>query len=195
MNVTGASFTASDLAGNSVFWVIAVNIVCFVCMLVMLSSSRVKDKFFELPKIIQKPPVFFISGPPCILAFLAQPEITPQTLAVLVPGIILCFAGCIVVVLAFGKIGVVPSFRQKDQVITTGAYGVVRHPVYTGAILFVLGLALALNALYALIYAPVFALLFWLGTVFEERELIKEYGDEYREYRTKTKSRLVPYII
>lgn len=186
--------TLDDLLGNPISWVIAVNIASFIGMLTILSNSSIKDKFFELPRIIQKPVVFFVSGPPCILPFLSQPEITSLSLSVLIPGIFVALVGCTVVVFAFGKIGVIPSFKGKDQVITTGIYGVVRHPIYAGVILLVLGLALALNALYALIYVPVFALLFWLCTAVEERELIKEYGDEYRQYQAKTKSRLIPYL-
>ena len=71
---------------------------------------------------------------------------------------------------------------------------VVRNPIYTGNILIVFGLALSVQAVYALWYVPVVAVLFAILCRIEERGLMEEYGAEYRDYRQHGHYRLIPYI-
>jgi protein-S-isoprenylcysteine O-methyltransferase Ste14 len=80
------------------------------------------------------------------------------------------------------------------RLVTVGAYGVVRHPVYLGALLIWFGLALAyLNTtvfLIALLYV-VPAYLLYIGS--EERMMVEFFGETYREY-ARTVPRLIPRV-
>ncbi|QQS41683.1 MAG: isoprenylcysteine carboxylmethyltransferase family protein [Acidobacteriota bacterium] len=81
---------------------------------------------------------------------------------------------------------------EEQQVVSRGLYGYVRHPIYTGDVLLLLGLELALNSwlvLGILFLAPAV----FLKAVKEEEMLVRELPG-YDSYRARTK-RFVPYLI
>ena len=83
---------------------------------------------------------------------------------------------------------------SKDQkVISSGLYSIVRHPMYTGGLLIVLGTPLALASLWGLV---VFALsVIWLvGRLVHEEKFLSANLAGYNQYRDKVQYRLVPYI-
>jgi protein-S-isoprenylcysteine O-methyltransferase Ste14 len=78
------------------------------------------------------------------------------------------------------------QLREQHALITTGAYARVRHPLYTGMLVFGAGFALltahwlfALFELSMIIFLP-------LRIPKEEAMLIEEFGDEYRQYMQRT---------
>jgi protein-S-isoprenylcysteine O-methyltransferase Ste14 len=83
---------------------------------------------------------------------------------------------------------------NKDQkLIDTGLYGHIRHPLYTGAILMILGLPIALGSWISLIPAALGSLALIVRIRFEEKMLI-EGMDGYEEYLTRVKYKLIPKI-
>ena len=82
---------------------------------------------------------------------------------------------------------------EGQKVISTGAYSIVRHPMYLGSIIMILFTPIALGSWWAV---PVFALyipvLIW-RIINEERVLLRDLPG-YREYSMKRPYRLVPYI-
>ncbi len=83
---------------------------------------------------------------------------------------------------------------NKDQeLIDTGLYGHVRHPLYSGAILMIFGVPIALGSWISLIPATIGVLSFIIRIKFEEKMLIKGM-DGYEEYRTRVKYKIIPRI-
>jgi protein-S-isoprenylcysteine O-methyltransferase Ste14 len=83
---------------------------------------------------------------------------------------------------------------NKDQkLIDTGIYGHVRHPLYSGAILMILGMPIALGSWISLILAAIGILSLIIRIKFEEEMLIKGM-DGYEEYRTRVKYKIIPKI-
>jgi len=83
---------------------------------------------------------------------------------------------------------------NKDQkLIDTGLYGHVRHPLYSGAILMILGLPIALGSWISLIPAAIGILSLIVRIKFEEEMLIKGL-DGYKEYRIRVKYKIIPKI-
>jgi protein-S-isoprenylcysteine O-methyltransferase Ste14 len=85
---------------------------------------------------------------------------------------------------------------QTDRghyVITEGPYRFVRHPGYTGAIIFFFATALLLGSVYALIPVVVTIAIIVIRTYLEDVTLQRELPG-YTDYTRKTKSRLVPGI-
>ena len=83
--------------------------------------------------------------------------------------------------------------RRGHELVTNGIYRVVRHPIYFGAILVVLGMPIGTASWIAL---PPMLLLIPLVVYrmgIEERLLLAEFGDDYRAYMKRTK-RLVPFL-
>jgi protein-S-isoprenylcysteine O-methyltransferase Ste14 len=85
------------------------------------------------------------------------------------------------------------DIKKEQKLIDTGLYGHVRHPLYTGAILMILGLPIALGSWISLIPAAVGSLALVIRIRFEEKMLI-EGMDGYEEYRTRVKYKLIPKI-
>lgn len=83
--------------------------------------------------------------------------------------------------------------ERGHTVCTTGPYRIVRHPMYVGVILTVLGIPVLLGSLYALIPAALIAALFILRTALEDRTLRQELPG-YAEYARDVRWRLVPGI-
>jgi len=83
-----------------------------------------------------------------------------------------------------------PNGQRKGKLIHDGIYRVIRHPRYLSAGVGVIANTLFIN--YAGMYILILLLLpvGYLMIVFEERELIERFGDEYRNYQ-----RGVPRII
>jgi protein-S-isoprenylcysteine O-methyltransferase Ste14 len=73
---------------------------------------------------------------------------------------------------------------EKGQLVTGGLYKYIRHPIYTGAILFLWASPQLSWNLLALKFA--FTLYFFIGGMVEEKKLVEDFGDEYRAYRMKT---------
>ena len=96
--------------------------------------------------------------------------------------------------LSFLKIGAVPSIT-KAGLKTSGVYRMVRHPIYSGTLIVFAGLNLYNSSAIPLFYFPVSLLLYYLMTYFEEKDLLKIYGEEYINYRGIVKFRLIPFII
>jgi protein-S-isoprenylcysteine O-methyltransferase Ste14 len=85
---------------------------------------------------------------------------------------------------------------QTDRghaIATSGPYAVVRHPMYAGAILFLLGTPLLLGSWFGLGLAPIIVLGFALRAVLEERTLSARFPD-YANYAARVRYRFVPLI-
>lgn len=83
---------------------------------------------------------------------------------------------------------------EADQpLVSTGLYGLVRHPMYTGAAVMMVGTPLALGSLWGLLgvaaSAPVI-----VARIRDEEQMLTEELTGYPEYRTRVRYRLVPYL-
>jgi len=78
----------------------------------------------------------------------------------------------------------------EHKVITTGPYAVVRHPMYSGSILWFFSMSIALGSLYGLIPVVFITILLIVRISYEEK-LLHEELEGYTEYTKKVKKRLV----
>jgi protein-S-isoprenylcysteine O-methyltransferase Ste14 len=85
---------------------------------------------------------------------------------------------------------------QKDRghaIATTGPYAYVRHPMYAGAILFLIGIPLLLGSWYGLALAPILVVAFAIRAVLEER-ILQAQLPGYADYAARVRYRFVPLI-
>jgi protein-S-isoprenylcysteine O-methyltransferase Ste14 len=85
---------------------------------------------------------------------------------------------------------------QNDRgqtVVSTGPYYYVRHPMYSGFALFVLGTALLLGSWFGLLFGLILVIMVATRAVLEERALREELRG-YDAYMTQVKSRLIPHV-
>jgi protein-S-isoprenylcysteine O-methyltransferase Ste14 len=83
-----------------------------------------------------------------------------------------------------------PEPRDRPRLYTGGIYGWVRHPLYSLSLL-VIWLAPVMTA-NVLAFNLGATLYFWIGSIFEERKLVAEFGQAYREHQRRV-PRLVPW--
>jgi protein-S-isoprenylcysteine O-methyltransferase Ste14 len=83
--------------------------------------------------------------------------------------------------------------RAEPELVTSGPYRFVRHPIYTGLLTAVLGTALVNNLLGLIVVAALLAYFYYSGTV-EERNLAATFPQAYPEYKSKTKM-LIPFLL
>ena len=76
--------------------------------------------------------------------------------------------------------------KHGQELISTGPYALVRHPIYTGLLIALAGTSLYDGRWRALLGLAFFALGFWLKAHSEEALLEREFADEYRSYRART---------
>jgi len=111
-------------------------------------------------------------------------------------GVLLVFAGAFVVAKAGRALGCgftpFPRPAEGGALVESGPYAVVRHPVYSGGILFASGISLALSP-WSLVATAVLAVVWALKARVEERFLRERYPG-YGGYCERTRYRLVPYV-
>jgi protein-S-isoprenylcysteine O-methyltransferase Ste14 len=83
--------------------------------------------------------------------------------------------------------------RAEPELVTSGPYRFVRHPIYSGLLLAVLGTALATN-LYWLIALAVLGAYFTYSATVEERLMTTSFPGEYASYKAHTKM-LIPFVL
>jgi protein-S-isoprenylcysteine O-methyltransferase Ste14 len=83
--------------------------------------------------------------------------------------------------------------EEGQKVISTGMYGTVRHPMYSGALILLVAAPLALGSWWSLLLIPVFLLILYFRAVNEEKVLARDLPG-YTEYMHKVRYRLIPYI-
>jgi protein-S-isoprenylcysteine O-methyltransferase Ste14 len=82
---------------------------------------------------------------------------------------------------------------RHHRVISSGPYAFVRHPMYSGIMLFFVGVPLLLGSWWGVAIAPVFAVLFAIRARIEERALVEGLPD-YADYAERVRYRLVPGV-
>jgi protein-S-isoprenylcysteine O-methyltransferase Ste14 len=89
--------------------------------------------------------------------------------------------------------GMPTSQRAEPELVTSGPYRFIRHPIYSGLLTAMLGTALVDNLLGLIVVAVLVAYFYYCGTV-EERNLSATFPTAYPEYRSKTKM-LIPFLL
>jgi protein-S-isoprenylcysteine O-methyltransferase Ste14 len=85
------------------------------------------------------------------------------------------------------------SIKVGHELIRTGPYAWVRHPIYSGLLLAMFGTALARREPRGLIALVVLWLGFWIKSRMEEGFMRKTFGDQYQEY-SRTTGALIPRV-
>jgi protein-S-isoprenylcysteine O-methyltransferase Ste14 len=77
----------------------------------------------------------------------------------------------------------VAETHRTERIVSTKIYSLIRHPQYFGGVLAHIGISFLLSSLFSLIFTPLVILLNILIAWKEEKELIKEFGEDYETYK------------
>ena len=117
-------------------------------------------------------------------------------LAVIVVGDVLVAVGIVMaqlVVIQNGYAAANITVEENQPLVTTGLYGVVRHPMYLGVVINMIGAPIALGSLWGFIPVALTVPVLAARIVDEARMLVAELTG-YREYRTRVRARLIPRV-
>ncbi len=85
------------------------------------------------------------------------------------------------------------TVKENHTLARRGPYRIVRHPIYSGILLGMLGSALQRGGIRCFVGVLICGFSFWLKTRVEERFMVQSFGEEYLQYRHKVKA-LAPFI-
>ncbi len=79
----------------------------------------------------------------------------------------------------------VTETHRAERIVEEGLYSRIRHPQYFGGVLAHIGISFLLSSLFSVIGTPIIIILNLLISWKEEKELLKEFGNEYEDYKKK----------
>jgi protein-S-isoprenylcysteine O-methyltransferase Ste14 len=122
--------------------------------------------------------------------------VLPHTLAIVLVADIIVFAGLVIAVWARVMLGrnwsARVSLKENHELIRTGPYRLVRHPIYSGLLLMILGTAALAGQLGGFVALLICFYGFWMKLRQEERLLTRDLPG-YSEYKAQTKA-LIPFL-
>lgn len=126
-----------------------------------------------------------------------QNRVATSNELVLLVGFIIFLLGLFIAILAriyLGKNWGMPmSIKQSPELVTFGPYRYIRHPIYTGILLAMLGSSLASSLIWLTVFT-ISGMYFIYSAVEEEKLMMKQFPKIYPSYRHKTKM-LIPFIL
>jgi protein-S-isoprenylcysteine O-methyltransferase Ste14 len=142
-------------------------------------------------------PAVFAGTAFVLLRVLQTAGLSVHTPGLQVAGMIMLLSGLGLAVWArihLGRNWGMPMTRKNDpELVTSGPYRFVRHPIYSGLLLAIVGTALATN-FSLLIAAAVLGIYFVYSANVEERMLTASFPAAYPGYQAKTKM-LIPFVL
>lgn len=85
-----------------------------------------------------------------------------------------------------------PTVKEGHELVTSGPYAVVRHPIYSGLLLAMIGTMLTLGTIWLCIFLSA-GVIFVLRVKREETLMLKQFPESYPAYQKRTKA-LIPFI-
>jgi len=85
------------------------------------------------------------------------------------------------------------TLKEDHELVTTGPYAIVRHPIYTGLLLALAGSAMARGELRGLLAVVIATLALWRKLGLEERWMREQFGARYDAYRQRVAA-LIPFV-
>lgn len=83
--------------------------------------------------------------------------------------------------------------KKGQQLVTSGPYRIIRHPIYTSVVLELVGFELAANSWLSILIFIICGFFFYQHTKKEEHLLELKFGEKFKSYKNKT-YRFLPYI-
>ena len=86
------------------------------------------------------------------------------------------------------------TLKEHHTLVRGGPYALVRHPIYTGCLLAILGTAIAIGELRGFLGWTIAFATWWVKSHVEEEFMTRQFGDAYVAYRREVKA-LIPYVL
>ena len=171
---------------NPFFWAFISMFGLVGCGAVVSGSKLGKYPFFGAIVVL----IFDLGRVVLVLPFCEQPRFEFSGFHMIVGGFIF-----IVGILFCSPALSIKPVTAPDKTITLktkGFYSIVRNPIYTGEILWCLGLAIYFQSVIGVALVPIWWLALLFHIVKEEESLERELGEAFRNYKKQVKGRIIP---
>ncbi|MCW8397868.1 isoprenylcysteine carboxylmethyltransferase family protein [Legionella sp. PATHC038] len=132
-----------------------------------------------------------------LVILLLTPFMYVHSLILQIIGSVFFIIGLLILIIAAKQLGSaltpVVTPKENTQLVTSGIYGIVRHPIYTGVITMAIGWSVFWGALLSFITSLILIIFFDFKAKKEEILLSKKYS-EYEQYKSKVKIKIIPFI-
>jgi len=129
---------------------------------------------------------------------LLSTRILPATRAVFFFGLGLVAAGLLFTVWARVHLGRnwsgIVTVKQDHELVRSGPYGLVRHPIYSGLLLAIAGSAVVRGEWRGVLALVIAFVALWRKLRLEEAWMSETFGDQYADYRTRVAA-LIPFVL
>ena len=85
------------------------------------------------------------------------------------------------------------TVEADQKVVSTGLYGLVRHPMYVGMLIFLAGTPLALDSYWGLVVL-ILSVIVFAFRILDEEKMLEEELNGYIDYTREVQYRLVPHV-
>lgn len=140
--------------------------------------------------------LYLLFGRPSGVAWLDGP-VYGVTVPIALAGLLLALVGVGFAVWARLMLGdnwsANPTLKDGHTLVRSGPYAIVRHPIYTGLLVALLGTAVERGSVRSLVALPVCVAGLWLKMLVEERIMVQWFGEEYVQYRREVRA-LAPFL-
>jgi len=137
-------------------------------------------------------------GVPRIFGATLEQRYHPHTFGWFLAGAVLVAIGLAFSILARAWLGgnwsSMVTLKQDHELIRSGPYAIVRHPIYTGLLVALLGTAIVVGKWRALIGLALFVIAIVRKLTIEERFMSEQFGEAYARYREQVPA-LLPFLI
>jgi protein-S-isoprenylcysteine O-methyltransferase Ste14 len=165
-----------------------------------LTTKRAVRRYSRFSRILETAVLiiayFLIFDTDFSVGFL-RARVLPATPSAHILGVAVTFAGLLFAIWARFRLGRNWSgeitIKQDHELIRTGPYSVVRHPIYSGLLLGLLGTAIAFGEVRDFIGVLLASVAWRLKSLVEEQYMTEQFGAEYTNYKREVKA-LVPFI-
>jgi protein-S-isoprenylcysteine O-methyltransferase Ste14 len=155
-------------------------------------ESWLEGAAYRVPLLVG---IFFVLLSREFLPLTGKP-LWPESAILMGIGIVLTIAGLGLAIWARVHLGKYWSGRVTikvdHRIIETGPYGSVRHPIYSGLLLAVLGTVITIGTIQAFLGFALICIAVIRKLTLEEKWLRSEFGEQYERYRRRVKA-LVPH--
>jgi protein-S-isoprenylcysteine O-methyltransferase Ste14 len=86
------------------------------------------------------------------------------------------------------------TVKVEHELVRRGPYRRIRHPIYSGVLLAILGTGLAAGQVRGLLAFAIACVALWLKSRMEERWMQQEFGEQYAAYRASSWA-LIPFVL
>ena len=171
------------------FWALLATLAIVLEFLVFIPKKRYKRWVYVLGGITA---LSSFEGIRLFIPFLA-PAAKPFPNWLRFIGFGLFVLGVIVMIGAFVQI--MKAKKEGWRLRTSGFYGIVRHPLYFGDVLWNFGWCVAFSSPVGIWLTLVWIFLRYTLAVLEEEKLVEKYGETYLNYTRLVRARIIPFLL